>query len=606
MKRMFAVFLTAFLLTGCVSLPSDGRQNPAQNNATTALGLKESLIANGAVRCFELPEGEYLGCIPWAGNVLLFSKEGESTRLRLLSGDSGETLAETVLNCLAYPNPNEIRITQRNLAYYDKRDNSAVMLNASLNEVMRLSMPEDIQGAPLWSAELDEIFYCTKSEIRSLSVKNLVPRLLRSQTVAWQEMIAAGIDGKILAYSAVSEHGTPYSAFLETDTGTVLGTDEYLDRVSAYGDMYYLERTIGSGKELLFGTHESPLSSLKPERKEEKAAPALAMKCVITSLEESGNTQLNLYSLETGKLCASVTLEGLTDLSSLSASENEIWFMHHNDQDGTNRLYTWNVNLSKTENEKIYTHERSMSHNPDESELKQCREMAERISEANGVKIWIGDEAVSVADSYGMEAEYQVDAIEKALQVLEKALSRYPEGFLQQTGETTETGTVQICLVQSLGDYSDVVQFWQGRNAYIALRVSGQVERGLYRGMNRIIDSYVIANSKIYDKWNALNPEGFSYSTEYAQSSDEELSAYLEGENRAFINSASMTYPREDREIIMEYAMMDGNEELFAAPYLQAKLVSMCMAIRDAYNMEESPETLPWERYLQTPIAFAE
>lgn len=606
MKRIFAVLLAGFLLTGCASLPSDGNQSDVRNDAPTMLGLKETLIAGGAVRCFTLPEGEYLGCIALADKVLLFSKEGESTRIQLLSRDAGETLAETVVDCILYPDLNKLRITQRNLAYYDAKDNSAVLLNADLSEVMRLAMPENIQGTPIWSADLDEVFYCTESEIRSLSVKNLIPRLLRSQTVSWQEMITAGSDGKILAYSVVSEHGTPYTAFLETDTGTVLGTDEHLVHMSVYGDMYFLERESDLGSELLFGTHEEDLVRLKPERNDEKVTPALAMKSVITSLEESGNSQLKLYSLETGKMVASVTLNDLTDIFGLSASENEVWFLHHNAEDNSDTLYAWNVDLSKTESKKVYTVERPINQDPNEVALEQCRKIAGRLSEDNGIDVWFGDDAVLQLGINGIEAENQASSIEIALQELKRALSRYPQGFLRQTGSVTETGAVQICLVRSLGDDLDGLQIWQGRNAYIILKVSGQLESAFFRGVNRLIDSYVIANSKIYDNWNNLNPEGFVYSAEYANAPEEELRVYLEGEERAFINAASMTYPREDRESIMEYAMMDGNEELFAVPNLQAKLASICEAIRDAYNLEKNPEVFPWERYLQTPIAYTD
>ena len=60
-----------------------------------------------------------------------------------------------------------------------------------------------------------------------------------------------------------------------------------------------------------------------------------------------------------------------------------------------------------------------------------------------------------------------------------------------------------------------------------------------------------------------------------------------------------MSFPKEDRARIMEYAMLPGNEELFRPQLMQAKLKALCDGIREAYGLEKAEETFLWEQYLE-------
>ena len=117
-----------------------------------------------------------------------------------------------------------------------------------------------------------------------------------------------------------------------------------------------------------------------------------------------------------------------------------------------------------------------------------------------------------------------------------------------------------------------------------------------------IIDSRVLSTCNTYDDWNKLNPKGFSYDTQYTASDSEERNPYLAPENRYFIDLYSMTYPKEDRARIMEYAMLDGQEYLFQSAPMQAKLRKLCLGIRKAFDLEKEPVAYRWEQYLTTPL----
>ena len=78
----------------------------------------------------------------------------------------------------------------------------------------------------------------------------------------------------------------------------------------------------------------------------------------------------------------------------------------------------------------------------------------------------------------------------------------------------------------------------------------------------------------------------------------EAYGSFLEGDDRAFIDSYSMTYPAEDRARIFECAANPGNELLFTSPILRAKLLRICTGIRQAFNLTQEEGPYVWEQYL--------
>ena len=97
----------------------------------------------------------------------------------------------------------------------------------------------------------------------------------------------------------------------------------------------------------------------------------------------------------------------------------------------------------------------------------------------------------------------------------------------------------------------------------------------------------------------ALNPAGFTYDLDYAANRERHAEEYLQPNTRSFIDTYSMSFPKEDRARIMECAMQSGNEDLFRSPVMQAKLSCLSKAIREAYGLKKSTVTFRWEQYLK-------
>ena len=125
----------------------------------------------------------------------------------------------------------------------------------------------------------------------------------------------------------------------------------------------------------------------------------------------------------------------------------------------------------------------------------------------------------------------------------------------------------------------------------------------LYPGVAYAIDSHVLGNSRDFDfdRWNPLNPEGFTYANSYDVTPQQ---AYLEGDTRAFTDELAMSYIHEDRCRVFYNAMLADNADMFSSSTMQAKLQRLCMGIREAYGLQKSEKTYTWEQYLKTSLAY--
>ncbi len=115
-----------------------------------------------------------------------------------------------------------------------------------------------------------------------------------------------------------------------------------------------------------------------------------------------------------------------------------------------------------------------------------------------------------------------------------------------------------------------------------------------------VLDVHVLGKSPLVDQWNSLNPEDFVYGA------NDYDGAWLEGETRVFADEGAMASVIDDRASIFYQAMQKDNAQMFQSETMQAKLLRLCQAIRDAWRLEQKPETYPWEQYLKESIAYKE
>ena len=169
----------------------------------------------------------------------------------------------------------------------------------------------------------------------------------------------------------------------------------------------------------------------------------------------------------------------------------------------------------------------------------------------------------------------------------------------------TDSGKLKICLVRTVSLNSDHtglpgLQYWdKDGNACIVVPAEPSLEQPLHHSLFHVIESRVMSSCAAYDNWEDLNPPGFAYDYDYtANSQRKDTARYTEGSGRAFIDRYALSFPKEDRARIFEFAMTEGTDDLFTHAVLQQKLRQLCLGIREAYELESDEENFPWEYYL--------
>jgi hypothetical protein len=190
--------------------------------------------------------------------------------------------------------------------------------------------------------------------------------------------------------------------------------------------------------------------------------------------------------------------------------------------------------------------------------------------------------------------------------MLEKAIRAYPADIYKKIGKKSANKKLTVALVREITGRNELgsptqeqgVYFIHDGSVYLILAVSDQIEATFYHQLFHAMDSYILVEAKTYDDWGLLNPEGFAYDNSYLLNETRDPQNYLEEETRAFIDLYSMSYPKEDRATIMEYAMQPGMEAYFTSSIMQKKLDTLCNGIRKAFWLKEEECNLPWEQYL--------
>ena len=322
--------------------------------------------------------------------------------------------------------------------------------------------------------------------------------------------------------------------------------------------------------------------------------PHLESNCLITIKTEENAAVLSRYDMASGMCSARITVKLQKQILDFAVNEKYTWFLT---EEG---LYSWEHGLNAYEDTRSCMMPLIDAQNPDTTAIEERAKRALEIGQQYGVDIHIWQDALLNDESYVVEAEYQIEAIDRMLNDVEKQLELIPDQLLKSTDEYCG---VQICLVRSIQGH-EFVQYRSEKGLCIAVSSTANMEEALLTGLGWGVDSCIIGNSRDLDYWNDLNPAGFDYDYSYFINEHRTDLQYLEGEYRAFVDQRSMSFPSEDRARIFYYAMTEGNAELFKSATLQAKLKTLCEGIREAYGWQKEAQVFPWEQYLDQSLAY--
>ena len=602
MKHLILVLL-ALLLTGCASETPDDPHSVTQPPMSTA-GTVSAPIAqpreihySRALSAYDTGIPDCQALSPMGEDMLLISGN-EQTLLTVLSNEA-VIRTQKHLPCLAVA----MQVGQNGVAYYDSLDNAIVCLNTDLLEIQRISLPDNIGGNILLSPDWATVYYCYRDAIYALDLQTNIPRMVRRHSVASQELTGLHFDGQLLACQVTYEDGHSECLYLSTENGEAYYSDRELDRLYTGKDTYFASFRDGSVQLWLTGKPEDKPWIVHVSQTAE-VFPLYQSEGLVVTEPTDDQIELSYLNISTGIRSGAITLNGVSDISHISGNDGTVWFLA-NDAAAGPLLYRWSPAWSRVWNPSSYYRTYYTADDPDTDGLLRQAYQASVLGNAYGIQIRTGKDALKYQPAgYTAEMEHQIAAYERDLAVLEAALANFPAEFFQDAAYGSKNRRLTVNLVRDLRADSAAEaltgkQYWLNESAYITLVMGPELEQSFYHQLSHIIDNRVMGTTSIYDDWASLNPEGVAYANSYLLDPEDADDAWFEGDSRVFVDLYAMSYPREDRARVLEYAMMPGNEAVFASETMQKKLSVLCLGIRQAFGLDGSVTYL-WEQYLIT------
>ena len=608
MKRKLTGLLCAcLLLCGCQvgSDPTVSTQAQETTRPTVAATplleqgtqLEESpnlwYIPNDTLESMTSPELRLLG-----NGLLLSEYREQKLYLNHISLEDGSLLASAVL---AAGEDIGITIGCGEIGITDRESGLVTILDESLQTLR--TYPMAVRGESWFlNPELDTLF-------SFVSDIGLVAHDL--ETGEERALVENGFQVNVLG----SENG--YVFFLYTDRGDQKTYHRALDlatatvetlpmngtAVSRQGEVWLLEKD--AENILILGEDpftvnwtESPVRLLSPRRH-------------LLVMDASQRT-LMLHDTE-GNFLSRCTLP---QSSHAAVGEDFVWsgywdgYFFTDFLGGDLRLMFWDVN-AETLGEALELVPLDAVREPQKLLEPALYERAQELSDRYGVEILIGEQCELVYTHFETYALTDPVFLNEALDVLDNALSRYPEGFFRQlpfgTVETIRFEVVGALYArEGITDYQNSVgAFAQQRGSYYGIILDGFSirEDTIYHEVSHIIDKKLAWDAQIRadalfseESWMALQPEGFQYVESYVDMPEEAL-AYID--SGYFIRDYSMTFPTEDRADVLASAIALEDWAFEPGSGLRAKLQFYAACIRDCFDTENWPEVVCWEQVLK-------
>jgi len=546
----------------------------------------------------------------YLGDRIVLARNDQGTgELCLVEPETMEVVKTVRLSDGLVPAWEEVRITDMGIGFYDQENRSMMFWNTELREMARVTFPEEVLGKAWLSPDWKKSFYCTAQGIYIMDMQTHIEVLLKENPGQEQQLTGVLAEGTILRYSIRLESGEQQTYLVDAATGMRVEESVSLDALTTWKDTYYLPIEDGTVRRLIFGT-QTAQQLLWPRVEDAKIYPVPSINGVVTEYavsQEDGSTRYNweYYDLKSGQRTAEISTKNARLLALLPAFDGKIWCLSGNEIQEA--LYLWDTMLTPTEDDQVYVTPYFTADNPDRAGLAALKQELNELGKKYGITFLSWQDAVATNPwDYTFEGEYLTQVYRKYLPVLQRTLDAFPEDFFRKvTGN--ESKKLMIALVRSIGDIADEqglrkisgLQYWQEDTPGIALVLGEDLERSLYHQVGLLVDNQVLMRSKAFDEWNKRNPEGFAYDNDYIKNLSRHDTQYLESGKRYFIDTFSMSYAKEDRATILEYACAPGNEALFAEPVIQAKLKQICIGIREAYGLKKVEATFLWEQYLK-------
>ncbi|MBR5489997.1 MAG: hypothetical protein IKV79_01865 [Oscillospiraceae bacterium] len=613
MKRFLILILCLSLLTGCGAAPQTPDIPEAEPTPSAEPALPEEqpgvpLLEQGTpagesgnLLYLPNPNAETMACpeIRLFNNGLLMYEHTSDGFLHLkrISLEDGCLLAEA-----SYPmSPAaKVQIGSGYIGICDSGSGQVIFLNEMLEQEKSYSVP--LEGDSFYlNQELETVYVFFDGGLMAYN--------LESGRADWMLENAGlvlpfdSIGGYTLfTYTDLTDRMT-YARCLNLSTATMetVPVDGPISSGVRSGEQWLLRQDIVSGTYVLIN-QDKAVSFTQPTGLVE----LMSGKRQLLSYDESFR-QMTLYDLEGNFLsrCA------LPEKENGSVGMDMVWsgywqgYFFVDTYDGAAHLMFWDIDTQQ-EGEALSMTVLGTVEATEHIMEKELYERAAELSQRFGLDIRIGEQCAFGYTHYQAEVLTDLYFVRDALDTLERALSKYPEGFLRQLpfGDYKQ---IRVELVGNLRGKDDMETHPEiiGAFAQTALDHYLVVFDGytmdtmaVYHEFSHIIDKHLAWDASLRSDalfsegtWFTLQPDGFYFAYSYTDIPEElaqyEYSGY-------FYSGYSMTYPTEDRATLMALIMTDG-ELVRNNPNMAAKMRYYAQCIRDCFDTEGWPEATAWE-----------
>lgn len=610
MARCLGVLLVlALLLCGCagqsVETPaSTGSSVGPDLSAPTGLYVPQSAVelnTNGAVRSFRLEDIEYFDCAVVGEELILMHVSEGVGMFTLYGGETLEKIQSVTLGANVAPTRAQMQINDQGIGYFDSQAKAVVFLNHDFVEIGRMYLPQEITGGAWLTPDWKSVYFCTEKGIQTMDMQTGISRLLLEQKAFSQEITGGFGNGEFLRYVLEITEGQKETILIDAKTGMAMQKGAYLGDLITQDQQYFLPQVVRGVRQLRFGDEQTHQVFWPAEV---TAEPVMLFANNAMMMVETADQQTNLtyYNLENGKHFADVTLEGVTEVWGIRGDGKGGVWLFVRDTENVQWLYHWNCAKSRVMDPEQYSEPLYSLETPNTEGLAQVAQNAKELGNKFGIEILTWQDAVATAPADQFyTAEHMTQIYDYYLPRLEQALSIFPEGMFEKVADT-----LQIALVKEIAGepawgtlaQTDCVQSWDGDTAVVAVTLTEDFEQNLYHGIYLALETRVLSKSSALYEWYVHNPSDFTYDNDYITNLNRWDTTYITGDSMYFIDLFSMSYAKEDRATIFEYACMPDNAEYFQTNAMQRKLNQICKGIREAYGLKKVDTTFLWEQYL--------
>lgn len=608
MKHILALLLALCLLCGCAQVPPEPVAT-TEAAVTTAATTPEGFYDPDSALQQQYPEGirvypldltDAYGLKAFRDGLLLFSGD-DYTTLTVLRGDDLYPAAQLQLEFFLSAADPSLVVCREELSFFDPVRRETVVLDGRLHTVRHIAAPEDLTGKPVLSKDRNTLYYCTANALRAWDLESGIRRVLKE--MAYPEQAVAGLHWGDQIIHCKAEDS---NLFLSAENGSLVEEQKQDLTLQSDANLFCAALQLGLNSVLVYHCNGFPQILLPENMTGEFCFLDSGLSAIYLTEDSDQNVTLEYFNLTNGQKTSVLPFALLQAPAAVAQSvDGFVYILTYDSSYGCYTLYRWDTVELATNDTSVYSSKYLTSEYPLPEEQTRCREYAAELSRKFGVEILIGQDACENQPwDYVLEPEKQPALIMRELTRLEQQLSHYPKEVLEQTASNFTS--LKLCLVRSVTGSAQSrsltsatgVQFLIGTDSYVAIAMGRYARQALYHELFHVMETQIFNNSIAFDQWEKLNPAGFEYDYGYAANQDRDSGVYLQWEHRAFIDTYSMSFPKEDRARIFEYAMLEESKELFQTPALQAKLQALCSGIREAYGLEESEARFLWEQHL--------